>query len=91
MAPEGFGEFSGALLVGNFGDGRIHAYEPQSDGGYLHRGVMRGQQQRHPDRRAVGDRVRQRWRGGPSTSLYFTAGPDDEGHGLFGRIDALDS
>ena len=28
---------------------------------------------------------------GPGTSLFFTAGPDDEGHGLFGRIEALDS
>jgi len=26
MAPSGFGQFSGALLVGNFGDGRINAY-----------------------------------------------------------------
>ena len=41
-APEGFGKFSGDLLVGNFGDGRINAYEPQSGGGFLHRGVVRG-------------------------------------------------
>jgi uncharacterized protein (TIGR03118 family) len=26
MAPDGFGQFGGALLVGNFGDGRINAY-----------------------------------------------------------------
>ncbi len=26
IAPAGFGQFSGALLVGNFGDGRINAY-----------------------------------------------------------------
>ena len=25
---------------------------------------------------------------GPPTSLYFTAGPDDEAHGLFGKVSA---
>ena len=28
IAPAGFGAFSGDLLVGNFGDGRIHAFDP---------------------------------------------------------------
>ena len=28
MAPAGFGSFGGDLLVGNFGDGQIHAYKP---------------------------------------------------------------
>ncbi|WP_425581767.1 TIGR03118 family protein [Streptosporangium vulgare] len=28
LAPKGFGAHSGALLVGNFGDGRINAYKP---------------------------------------------------------------
>ena len=28
LAPSDFGRFSGALLVGNFGNGRIHAYDP---------------------------------------------------------------
>jgi uncharacterized protein (TIGR03118 family) len=31
-APAGFGAFGGDLLVGNFGDGQISAFEPQSDG-----------------------------------------------------------
>jgi uncharacterized protein (TIGR03118 family) len=30
MAPTGFGPFSGDLLVGNFGDGRINAFNPSS-------------------------------------------------------------
>src|SRR5215471_14771264 len=30
LAPEGYGRFSGDLLVGNFGDGRIHAFDPTS-------------------------------------------------------------
>ena len=91
-APEGFGKFSGDLLIGNFGDGRIHAYEPQSGGGFLHRGVVRGKNSNIIQIDGL-------WAiafgndgaAGPSTSLYFTAGPDDEEHGLFGRIDALDS
>jgi uncharacterized protein (TIGR03118 family) len=28
LAPAGFGDFGGDLLVGNFGDGQIHAYDP---------------------------------------------------------------
>src|SRR5262249_27897960 len=28
IAPSGFGRFGGALLVGNFGDGHINAYNP---------------------------------------------------------------
>src|SRR5882724_4550107 len=34
LAPAGFGEFSGDLLVGNFGDGRINAFDPTT-GAYL--------------------------------------------------------
>src|SRR5213594_3376487 len=29
MAPADFGRFSGELLVGNFGNGRIHAFDPE--------------------------------------------------------------
>ncbi len=31
LAPSGFGAFSGDLLVGNFGDGTINAFDPNSD------------------------------------------------------------
>jgi uncharacterized protein (TIGR03118 family) len=30
LAPDDFGTLGGALLVGNFGDGRIHGYDPSS-------------------------------------------------------------
>ena len=30
IAPASFGKFGGDLLVGNFGDGRIHAFDPVS-------------------------------------------------------------
>jgi uncharacterized protein (TIGR03118 family) len=89
-APADFGKFGGDLLVGNFGDGRVNAYEPQSNGTFLHRGVLRGAN----DNILTVDGL---WAlefgndaaAGSSSSLYFTAGPADEAHGLFGRIDAL--
>ena len=31
IAPPGFGDFSGDLLVGNFGDGTINAFNPKND------------------------------------------------------------
>ena len=39
-APRNFGQFSGDLLVGNFGNGRIHAYRPTA-GGWELDGVLR--------------------------------------------------
>ena len=40
IAPAGFGTFSGDLLVGNFGDGRIHAFDPST---LAPTGVVRGE------------------------------------------------
>ena len=40
LAPAGFGDLAGSLLVGNFGDGRINAYDPTT-GEYL--GALRDQ------------------------------------------------
>lgn len=85
LAPAGFGPFSGALLVGNFGDGLIFAFEP-------HSGAMRGQL-----RMDGGDPIRIDGLWGiafgnglnnqPTDTLFFAAGPGDEQHGLYGRID----
>jgi uncharacterized protein (TIGR03118 family) len=89
MAPADFGRFSGDLLVGNFGDGTIHAFRPAASGRYQRAGVMRkanGKVVFIDGLWAIefgnGDAA------GPSNALYFTAGPDDEAHGLFGRITA---
>jgi TIGR03118 family protein len=89
MAPADFGRFSGDLLVGNFGDGQIHAFHQAANGSYAAAGVLRN---RHGRVLAIdglwgiafgnGDAA------GPSNALYFTAGPDEEAHGLFGRITA---
>jgi len=85
-APKDFGAFSGDLLVGNFGDGRINAYASCS--GHSHwAGVLKD---------AMGKPI---WidglwalefgngaAAGPTGTLFFTAGPDDESNGLFGTI-----
>jgi uncharacterized protein (TIGR03118 family) len=91
MAPAGFGRFSGDLLVGNFGNGRINVYAPgDREGGHWTRvGMLRG-----TDGSALtiqGLWALQFGNGGPSgptTTLFFTAGPGGEAHGLFGKIEA---
>jgi uncharacterized protein (TIGR03118 family) len=87
LAPASFGRFAGDLLVGNFGDGQINAYEELGNGHFAHRGELRD---------ASGNslsidglwalEVAQGGNNGTAGTLYFTAGPDDETHGLFGRI-----
>jgi uncharacterized protein (TIGR03118 family) len=85
IAPAHFGEFSGDLLVGNFGDGRIHAYDPNS--GHL-LGTLSGSNHRPITIDGlwgllVGDAAA----GGPD-ALWFSAGPDGEAHGLLGILRA---
>jgi uncharacterized protein (TIGR03118 family) len=89
MAPAGFGRVSGDLLVGNFGDGKIHAFQ-QTATGFEPDGALKT---RSGDPVAIdglwalefgtGDVA------GPTNTLFFTAGPDDENHGLFGKIVAV--
>jgi uncharacterized protein (TIGR03118 family) len=84
-APHGFGAASGAILIGNFGDGRIHAYK--RNGKLL--GALAGAN----GKPLVIDGLWALEFGngviGTPTSLLFTAGPDDESHGLFGLLSAM--
>ena len=88
-APATFGKFGGDLLVGNFGDGRIHAFKWSADEGWEAHGVIKG-----VDHRPIS--IDGLWGigfgngagSGPTSSLFFAAGPDDETHGLFGSITA---
>jgi uncharacterized protein (TIGR03118 family) len=83
VAPRHFGPFSGDLLVGNFGDGAINAYDPRT-------GAFRGTLQ-NKDGNQI--KINGLWAlrfgngviGTPQT-LLFTAGIGDEDHGLFGEI-----
>jgi uncharacterized protein (TIGR03118 family) len=83
IAPRHFGAFGGALLVGNFGDGAIHAYDPRT-------GAELGQLMNSDGNPIVinslwGLRFGNGVTGTPD-SLLFTAGIGGEGHGLFGEI-----
>ena len=89
-ASDQFGKFSGQLLVGNFGDGRINAFALQPNGSYEATGAPALRQRAaNPHRRAVGAAIRQgRLGNGNPSQLFFTAGPDDEDGGLFGFLTA---
>ena len=90
LSPDGFGTFNNDLLVGNFGDGRIHAYDPSDtlgNGEYKHRGMLHNDG--GPPLEIEGLWALRFGNGaaaGPMNTLFFTAGPDDESHGLFGSI-----
>jgi uncharacterized protein (TIGR03118 family) len=91
LAPANFGQFSNDLLVGNFGNGRIHAFDPTrftGQGEFQHRGPLHS-----ADGSPIA--IDGLWAlsfgkgtpaNGPTNTLFFTAGPSDEQHGLFGTL-----
>jgi len=88
LAPSGFGKFSNHLLVGNFGDGTINAYD-------LKNGTFAGQLRTSNGQVltidglwgiAFGNGFQQQ----PPDTLFFAAGPDHESHGLYGKIEPAD-
>lgn len=81
VAPQDFGHIGGSLLVGNFGDGKIHAYR-LCDGRYI-------EELKNIQNTPLV--ISGLWGLEASVNLhdnlvYFTAGPDEEGHGLFGKL-----
>ncbi|WP_206107716.1 TIGR03118 family protein [Paludisphaera rhizosphaerae] len=92
QAPSNFGAFSNAILVGNFGDSRVSAFDPNTGAflGQLHDAqgaplqLLGG---------ATGIDPRGLWSlfsfpngSGPNNTIYFTSGLNDEADGLFGAI-----
>ncbi len=84
VAPAGWGALTGALLVGNFGDGSVHAYD-------LSTGALRGTLTTSSGPLIISGL----WAlaVGPKTSaddfsstIFFTAGPNGEDDGLYGSI-----
>ena len=83
-APTDFGSAGGNILIGNFGDGLIGAYDATSGAfrGFLH------------DSNNASLVIPGLWDlqfgvgSAPATNLYFSAGPDDETHGLLGTLTA---
>jgi len=87
LAPAGFGEFAGALLVGNFGDGRINAFDLMTG---KHLGELKSDKGKPIEIEGLwGLAFGNGFNGQPVNTLFFTAGPGDEEHGLYGRIDPL--
>jgi uncharacterized protein (TIGR03118 family) len=86
VAPRDFGRFSGDLLVGNFGNGKIHAYR-SFFGFFFLDGTLRDDSH---DPIMIDGLWALRFgndnAAGSSKTLFFTAGPDEESHGLFGTI-----
>jgi len=83
LAPAGFGQFSGDLLVGNFGNGRINAFNPST-------GALVGQMRRLSGGPVV---IPGLWalmfgngNAAKTNELIFSAGPDGEAHGLLGKL-----
>jgi uncharacterized protein (TIGR03118 family) len=84
VAPETFGKHAGQILIGNFGSGTIMAFDEQ--------GHFRGFLEDRSHRPVVNEGL---WalkfgnggRAGVPETLYFTAGPDDESHGLVGSLE----
>ena len=84
LAPKSFGAFAGDLLVGNFGDGHINAFDTGNDtfiGQLLGAG-------------GIPIEIDGLWAliagndggAGSTQAIYFSAGPVEESHGLFGVL-----
>jgi uncharacterized protein (TIGR03118 family) len=86
MAPAQFGAFGSDLLVGNFGDGLINAFDPASGAFKGTLADASGQPLAIPGLwgLAFGNDSNNQ----PATTLFYTAGPDQEVDGIYGRIDA---
>jgi len=93
LAPGGFGGYGGALLVGNFGDGRINVFNPST-------GELFGQLQDDSETPISIEALRGLIFGnsveaGNLRTLYFTAaiaaGESIGDHGLFGSIVPVNS
>ena len=79
------GRFGGDLLVGNFGDGRINAYDVKN---YTFAGQLDSSQGEVLVidglwRIAFGNGFQHQ----SADTLFFAGGPDDEMHGLFAKIE----
>ena len=87
LAPVGFGNFAGDVLVGNFGDGLINGFRVD--------GRFRGQLKSETNAPIQNDglwglRFGNGGNGGQTNELFFSAGLNDEADGLFGKITAVE-
>jgi uncharacterized protein (TIGR03118 family) len=85
LAPADFGTVSKMLLVGNFGDGKINAFDPASGAfiGSLNDSAGAAIATAGLWGIAFGNDADNQ----PHNTLFFAAGPNDEANGSYGRID----
>ena len=82
IAPPSFGKFAGSLLVGNFGDGKIGAYADSGD--FL--GFLRDRNNDVLSIDGLWALLPGTATSGGTNAVWFSAGPDEETHGLVGII-----
>jgi len=85
LAPASFGSLASTVLIGNFGDGIINAYDPLS--GAFVGTIKDASGQPLVNEGLWGLAFGNDTNSQPATTLYFTAGIADEAAGLYGRID----
>ena len=87
LAPASFGELSGLLLVGNFGDGKINAFNPTTGAFVKTLTDAKG------DPLVIDGLWALAFGNGSAgfdpSKLYFTAGPNEEANGLFGSLGVI--
>jgi uncharacterized protein (TIGR03118 family) len=84
IAPAGFGIYGGDLLIGNFGDGLITAYSPTAP--YAYQGMVAGDTGKAIAYPGLWEIFVSTATAANPNAIYFTAGIDQEQHGLFGVI-----
>ncbi|HKI21534.1 MAG TPA: TIGR03118 family protein [Isosphaeraceae bacterium] len=96
QAPANFGQFSNAILVGNFGDSHINAFDPTT-GRFLGQLTDASGTPLNLDGGVEGSDSKGLWSvfafpaatGNPTNSIFFTSGINDESDGLFGSLTAV--
>ncbi|MBP0590007.1 TIGR03118 family protein [Paraburkholderia sp. LEh10] len=85
QAPGSFGSFGGAVLIGNFGDGTINAFNGVNGSSLGSLKSSNGNAIVEPGLWGIafGNNLDNQ----PSNTLFFAAGPNDEDDGVYGRID----
>ena len=84
LAPSEFGFFSHSLLVGNFGSGKIAAFNPAT--GMFEGWVLNADGSVFTQDGLWGLMYGNGGTAGPLNTLYFTAGPNGEADGVFGTL-----
>jgi uncharacterized protein (TIGR03118 family) len=87
LAPDGFGRLGGALLVGNFGNGRINAFNATTG---RFEGQLRATNHHPISIDGLWALMFGNGNAARTNELLFSAGPDDESHGLVGKIVAAE-